>query len=142
MIFNYTGKTIKPEEAKRINPLSLAFIGDAVFEVMVREYLIINNIEFSAHKLHLKAVSYVKANSQRAFIRQLEKYLTEEEIYIYKKGRNSKSATMPKNATVSDYRAATGFESLVGYLYITGQIDRLQMIMELIFNENKSTEEW
>lgn len=141
MIFNYTGKTIKPEEAKRINPLSLAFIGDAVFEVMVREYLIINNIEFSAHKLHLKAVSYVKANSQRAFIRQLEKYLTEEEIYIYKKGRNSKSATMPKNATVSDYRAATGFESLVGYLYITGQIDRLQMIMELIFNENKSTEE-
>ena len=62
MIFNYTGKTLKPEEAKRINALSLAFIGDAVFEVMVREYLILNNLDFSAHKLHLKAVSYVKAN--------------------------------------------------------------------------------
>ncbi|NLM35573.1 MAG: Mini-ribonuclease 3 [Clostridiales bacterium] len=141
MIFNYTGKTLKPEEAKRINALSLAFIGDAVFEVMVREYLILNNLDFSAHKLHLKAVSYVKANSQRAFIRQLEKHLTEDELYIYKKGRNTKSATIPKNATVSDYRAATGFESLIGYLYITGQSQRIQLIMDIIFDENKPSEE-
>jgi len=142
MILNYTGKTIKPEEAKRVNGLSLAFIGDAVFEVMVREYLIINNLNLSAHKLHLKAVSYVKANSQRGFIRQLEKYLTEDEMYIFKKGRNTKSATVPKNATVSDYRAATGFETLIGYLYITGQIDRLQLIMDIIFEDKKDSKEW
>lgn len=141
MIFNYTGKTIKPEEAKRVNALSLAFIGDAVFEVMVREYLILNNLDLSAHKLHLKAVAYVKANSQRAFYRQLEKYLTEDEMYIFKKGRNTKSATMPKNATMSDYRAATGFESLMGYLYITGQSQRIQLIMDIIFDENKTSEE-
>lgn len=141
MLFNYTGKTIKPEEAKRVNALSLAFIGDAVFEVMVREYLIINNLNLSAHKLHLKAVSYVKANSQRAIFRRLQKYLTEDEIYIYKKGRNTKSPTMPKNATVSDYRAATGFECLIGYLYITGQSHRIQEIMDIIFDENKAVEE-
>ena len=62
-------------------------------------------------------------------------------MYIFKKGRNTKSATVPKNATVSDYRAATGFETLIGYLYITGQIDRLQLIMDIIFEDKKDSKE-
>lgn len=141
MIFNYTDKKLVPEEARRMNSLSLAYIGDAVFEVMVREFLVINNTTLSAHKLHMKAIAYVKANAQSNFIRSIEQYLTEEEVHVFKKGRNTKSFTMPKNASVSDYRTATGFEALIGYLYITGQIDRLQMIMDIIFNSKNISKE-
>lgn len=141
MIFNYTDKRLSPEEARRMNSLALAYIGDAVFEVMVREYLVINNTELSAHKLHMKAISYVKANAQCGFIRDLESYLTDEETGVFKKGRNTKSPTMPKNASISDYRSATGFEALIGYLYISGQIDRLQLVMDIIFNNKKDSKE-
>jgi ribonuclease-3 family protein len=141
MIFNYTDSKLTLDEARRMNSLTLAYIGDAVFEVMVREYLVINNTNLSAHKLHMKAISYVKANSQCGFIRELEEHLTEEEVQVFKKGRNSKSPTMPKNASVSDYRIATGFEALIGYLYITGQTDRLQLVMDIIFNNKKVSKE-
>ncbi|MDP4088604.1 MAG: ribonuclease III domain-containing protein [Bacillota bacterium] len=137
MIFNYFGKKLSPEEARRMNGLTLAYIGDAVYEVMVREYLVVNNQMLSAHKLHLKAVSYVKAHSQSEMFKSMEGQLSEEEISIYKKGRNSKSPTMPKNASVTDYRAATGLEALVGYLYITGQVDRLELIMKNVFKDTE-----
>lgn len=137
MILNYFGSKLSLDEARRMNGLTLAYIGDAVFEVMVREYLVINNQMMSAHKLHLKAVSYVKAQAQSDFIKSIEEQLTEEELHIFKKGRNAKSPTVPKNASVTDYRAATGFEALVGYLYITGQVDRLEFILKSIFiNKN------
>ena len=141
MIFSYTDKKLTQEEARRMNSLSLAYIGDAVYEVMVREFLVINNTTLSAHKLHMKAIAYVRANAQSSFIREIEEYLTEEEIQVFKKGRNTKSFTMPKNASVSDYRIATGFEALIGYLYITGQIDRLQMVMDIIFNSKNISKE-
>ena len=138
MIFDYVGKKLSIDEARRMNSLSLAYIGDAVFEVMVREYLIVNNQMLSAHKLHMKAITYVKAHAQSEFIREIESKLTEEELHMFKKGRNAKSATMPKNASVTEYRAATGFEALIGYLYLTGQTERLQFIMNSI-NVNKNT---
>lgn len=141
MIFNYTGSKLTIEEARRMNSLALAYIGDAVFEVMVREHLLINNANLSAHKLHVKAISYVKANAQCAFVRKLEEHFNEEEMQVFKKGRNAKSPTMPKNASVSDYRIATGFEALIGYLYITAQIDRLELFMNIIFNDEKVTKE-
>lgn len=116
-----------------MNPLSLAFIGDAVYEIMVREYLVLKNNNLSAHKLHLQAVNYVKAHSQNECMKKLQDILTEEEQNIFKRGRNAKSPTVPKNANVSEYRAATGFEALVGYLYVIGNSDRLMELMKIIF---------
>lgn len=118
-------KEYTKEEARMLNPLQLALIGDAVYEVFVRTYILDNNKELSAHKIHVETVHYVKAQGQSDIAKKIEQILNEEEIYIFKRGRNTKSATVPKNANVRDYRAATGFEALVGYLYLTNQIDRL-----------------
>lgn len=117
------------EEARMLNPLQLAFVGDGVYEVFIRNYILNNNKELSTHKLHVEAINYVKAHAQSEIIRRIESDLTEEEIYIYKRGRNTKSATVPKNADLAEYRAATGFEALVGYLYLINEIDRLNTIL-------------
>lgn len=117
------------EEARMLNPLQLAFVGDGVYEVFIRNYILRKNKELSTHKLHVEAIKYVKAHAQSEIIRRIESDLTEEEIYIYKRGRNTKSATVPKNADLAEYRAATGFESLVGYLYLINDKDRLNTIL-------------
>ncbi len=119
-------------EARGLNPLVLAFIGDAIYEVFVRTYLVDNNRYMSAHKLHVKAVSFVKAHAQSEIMKKIEDKLTEEEYSIFKRGRNSKSGTVPKNAQVQEYRVATGFETLIGFLYITEQVDRLNELLEMI----------
>ncbi|MBU5455694.1 Mini-ribonuclease 3 [Caproiciproducens sp. MSJ-32] len=118
------------EEARRLNPLQLALIGDAVFEIFIRNYILSNNVELSVHKIHLKAIQYVKAQAQSKIIKTIEDSLEEDELYIYKRGRNTKSATIPKNADVIDYRNATGFEALIGYLYLIGNKTRLSEILE------------
>lgn len=117
------------QEAKNLNPLQLALIGDGVYELFIRNYILLNNKELNAHKIHVKAIGYVKAKAQSDIIKSLEDELTEEELYIYKRGRNTKSATVPKNANVRDYRMATGFEALVGYLYLTDEKERLSFIL-------------
>ncbi|WP_297435139.1 Mini-ribonuclease 3 [uncultured Clostridium sp.] len=113
------------QEAKQFNPLQLALIGDAVYEVYVRSYVFNGNQGLSAHKIHVEAINYVKAKGQSDIMLIIQDDLTEDELYIFKRGRNAKSATVPKNANVRDYRAATGFESLIGYLYLTNQQERL-----------------
>jgi len=118
-------------EAVQLNPLVLAFVGDAIYEVFVRRYLVEQNQDMSAHKLHVKAVSYVKAHSQSEIMKQIKESLTEEEERIFKRGRNAKSGTVPKNADVREYRMATGFEALMGFLYLTNQLDRLNELMNL-----------
>lgn len=123
-------KEFSKEEARRLNPLQLALIGDGVFEIYIRNYILSNNIELSAHKIHVKAIGYVKAKSQSIIIHNLESELTEDELYIYKRGRNTKSNTIPKNAEVIDYRNATGFEALIGYLYLSGDKQRLKYLLE------------
>lgn len=130
MELNLYKKNLSIDDARQLNPLVMAFVGDAVFELVVRTYLVSSNTELSAHKLHVKAISYVKAHAQSEFIKKIEKDLTEEELAIYKRGRNAKSATVPKNADVQEYRTATGFEALVGYLYLTNQEDRLLQIFD------------
>ena len=122
------------EEAKLLNPLQLALIGDGVYEVFVRNYVLSTDNQLSAHKIHKRAITYVKAKSQAYIIHKLEEELEEDELYIYKRGSNAKSATVPKNADVRDYRMATGFEALVGYLYLSGNKERLNYIF------NKSIE--
>lgn len=118
------------EEAKQLNPLQLALIGDAVYEIYIRNYILSKNIDLSAHKIHVNAIKFVKAKSQALIMHEIESELMEEEEYIYKRGRNAKSATVPKNADVRDYRMATGFEALVGYLYLIGEKERLEFIFE------------
>ena len=116
------------KEARLLNSLQLALVGDGVYELFIRNYILSENIELTAHKIHVKAIGYVKAKSQAVIMHEIEDKLTEDESYIYKRGRNAKSATVPKNADVRDYRMATGFEALVGYLYLTGNTERLEFI--------------
>lgn len=132
MDFNLLKDKFTKADARQINPLVLAFIGDAIYEVFVRTYLVDRNRDMSVHKLHVKAIEFVKAHAQSEFIRKIEEELNEEEIYFFKRGRNSKSGTVPKNADVQEYRTATGFETLIGFLYITEQNERLNYLLELI----------
>ncbi|MBV7274490.1 Mini-ribonuclease 3 [Clostridium thailandense] len=132
MNFNLLKDKFTKADARQINPLVLAFIGDAIYEVFVRTYLVDRNRDMSVHKLHVKAIEFVKAHAQSEFIKKIEEELNEEEIYFFKRGRNSKSGTVPKNADVQEYRTATGFETLIGFLYITEQNERLNYLLELI----------
>lgn len=120
------------EECRLLNPLVLAFIGDAVYEVFVRTYLINTHRDMLVHKLHVEAVTFVKAHAQSEFIKKLEDELKDDELSIYKRGRNAKSGSVPKNAAVQEYRAATGFEALFGFLYLTGQNERLEYIFNRV----------
>ena len=129
MLQDYREKEFTPKDARLLNPLQLALIGDAVYELFIRNYILANNVELTAHKIHVKAIRYVKAKSQSTIMHLLEEELTEEESYIFKRGRNTKSATVPKNADVRDYRMATGFEALIGYLHLIGNYERLNYIM-------------
>jgi len=118
------------EEARQLNPLQLAFLGDGVYEVYIRNYILSNNTSLSANKLHVRAIGYVKAKSQSEIMNIVKDELSEDEASIFKRGRNAKSATVPKNANVRDYRMATGFEALVGYLYLIGDKERLHFILK------------
>lgn len=129
----FKGK-FKGKDVHELNPLVLAFIGDAVYEVFIRTYLIDKNREYSVHKLHVLAVSFVKAEAQSNIMKEIIDDLSEEELYIFKRGRNSKSGTIPKNADVQEYRIATGFEALIGYLYLLDRKERLNYILNRIVN--------
>lgn len=112
------------------SPLALAYIGDAVYELIIRTK-IVNRGNTQVNKMHKRSAALVKAATQAAMIKALEEELTEEEEAAFKRGRNAKSVTTAKNATMIDYRNATGFEALVGYLYLTEQFERM---FELIRN--------
>lgn len=114
--------------------LVLAYIGDAVYEVFTREKLIEQNPDMPAYKLHKINVHYVRAKAQSNAMAAIEPILTESELAIYKRGRNAKAGTVPKNADLVDYRRATGFETLVGFLHLKRDTERLYEIMEIAFN--------
>lgn len=115
---------LKDVRANEFSPLVLAYIGDAVYELIIRTK-VINQGSIQVNKMHKKSASLVKAGTQASLIKVLEEQLTEEEHSIYRRGRNAKSVTTAKHATMIDYRMATGFEALVGYLYLTERHDRL-----------------
>lgn len=115
-------------ELVTMSPLVLAYLGDTVYETYIREYLIRQNTQRKVNDLHKLAIKYVKAKAQATIIHEIEIELTEEESKIYKRGRNQKSNTSPKNADIIDYKHATGFEALVGYLYLNNEIERLQYL--------------
>ena len=111
--------------------LTLAYIGDAVFEICVRSFLITKKNE-PVSRLHKAATGYVKAKAQSEYMKILEDKLTEDELSAYKRGRNAHPKTTAKNADVVDYRRATGFEALIGYLYLSGEIDRITELFKII----------
>ena len=115
---------LEPIDVCRYSPLALAYMGDAVYEVLIRTR-VMNRGSMQVNKMHKKSASLVKAEAQARMIQALQEELTEEETAVYKRGRNAHSASSAKNASIRDYRMATGFEALVGYLYLTGQYERL-----------------
>lgn len=117
------------QDIRTYSPLTLAYIGDAIYELVIRTILVEKG-NTQVNKLHKRASRLVKASSQSAMIEKLKPYLTEEEMGVFKRGRNAKAATMAKNATMSDYRRATGFEALMGYLYLTEQWERMLELMK------------
>lgn len=132
MEFEFLKDKFTKSDVNQLNPLVLAFIGDAIYEVLVRCYTVSENTQMSVHKLHLKAISYVKAHGQSEFMKKIMDELTEEEMYMYKRGRNAKSGTVPKNADLVEYRTATGFETLFGFLYLTEQSERINYFFNKI----------
>lgn len=115
---------LKDVDIRTYSPLVLAYIGDAVYELLIRTR-VISRGSMRVSKMHKKSASLVKAETQANLIKILSEELTEEELAVYKRGRNAKSVTTAKHATMIDYRMATGFEALVGYLYLTDQTERL-----------------
>lgn len=124
------GLSASPRE---YSPLALAFIGDAVYEVFVRAH-VLAEANTSANTLHKKAIAYVKAAAQARAAKALLDTLTEDELAAFKRGRNAKSATVPKNADLTDYRYATGLETLFGYLYLSGESERLNELMMMAYS--------
>lgn len=129
-LFNIIKQNMELDEINIIDysPLTLAYIGDGIYEIIVRT-VIVDEANRQVNKIHKAASNLVKAETQAKMIHYIMDDLTEEEVKIYKRGRNAKAVTRAKNASMSDYRTATGFESLMGWLYLTKQSERM---MELI----------
>ncbi|MDN5352356.1 MAG: mini-ribonuclease [Clostridiales bacterium] len=115
-------------DVRMMNALKLAYLGDAIYEAYIRIYLM-SGFRLSPHQMSVKAVTYVSAAAQAKIVNTLRDFFTEDEWGMIRRGRNQKPNSMPKNASMSDYRYATGFESLVGYLYLTGSEQRLSEIV-------------
>ncbi len=122
-----------PETVKQMSAVSLAFIGDAVYDFYIRNTLISSYPRAKINKLNEMKVKCVNAAAQAQIAHALIPQLTEVEQMVLKRGRNAKTTTMAKNASVVDYKYATGFEALIGYLHLVGQTDRLAEILTLSF---------
>ncbi len=119
---------LEEHDPKQYSPLVLAYIGDGIYDIIIRT-IALSHGNAPVNKLHKECSSYVKAQAQMNMYHAIEELLTEEEAGIYKRGRNAKSYTSAKNATITEYRIATGFEALLGYLYLC---DRMNRVVELV----------
>ena len=122
---------LEKKDPRTLPGLTLAYLGDCVYELVIRSMLVESGITHVS-ELNKAAVSYVRAGAQAELMQKIEPLLDEDEKAVYHRGRNAKSASIPKNASVAEYRAATGFEALIGYLYLSGRHDR---ILELVSQE-------
>jgi ribonuclease-3 family protein len=123
-----------------MSPLTLAYIGDTIYDLIVRSYLVMVH-PTTVHQLHHKATEFVNASAQSDTLNEIIERLTKDERNMVRRGRNAKSGTVPKNADIGDYRRATGLEALLGYLFLSGRIERLTEIAGWILNNktNKKT---
>ena len=118
------------QDIKMLSPLVWAYVGDSVYELFIRTHLI-NNSNAKPHKLHIEAIRFVKAKAQADILKRIDDKLTEEEKDIVRRGRNTENHHIAKNAELADYTQSTGFEALIGYLYLTKQDERLKEILNL-----------
>ena len=123
-------KNLTTQDAKNLNPQVLAFVGDSVYTLFIRTMLA-EKFDVKSGKLHTLANEYVKAGGQSDAVENVMQILTEDELAVFKRARNYKTHSVAKNATVVDYKRATGFEALVGYLYLIGNYERLNQILNL-----------
>ena len=121
---------IKDVDIRTYSPLTLAYIVDGIFDIVIRS-VVVGKGNTKASQLHKHTSSIVKAHTQAVMIEALEPHLTKEEADIYRRGRNAKSPTMAKNATMADYRKATGLEALMGYLYLSDDFERVVELTKL-----------
>lgn len=121
-------------DIREMNPLSLAFMGDGVLELLVRQHLV-ERSRLLPGKLHAEAVRYVSARSQFLEMKLLEPMLTEEEHAVFCRGKNANKATVAKHASVEEYRTSTGFECLLGWLYLKGRNERIMELMDVLWRE-------
>ncbi|MCD8231374.1 MAG: ribonuclease III [Clostridiales bacterium] len=130
---------IKDIDIRTYSPLALAYIGDGIYDLVIRS-MVVGHGNTRANQLHQHTSHLVKAHSQSKMMEYLLPQLTEKEADYYRRGRNAKSPTMAKNATMGDYRRATGFETLMGYLYLTDQMKRLLQLVNLGLDALKKEE--
>lgn len=121
-------RKLSDDEVKMMNGLKLAYIGDAVYEVYIRTY-VMNNYRSSVNELNKRGVSFVKASAQARIVEYLKPYLSEAEWAVVMRGRNQKVSTPAKNANIKDYKMATGFEALIGLLHLKGEKERLEELI-------------
>ena len=119
----------KEVDVRAYSPLTLAYIGDAVYEMVIRTVMV-ERANKAANELHKKTVKFVQAGTQSAMIMALQDILTEDELAVFKRGRNAKSNASAKNASITDYRKATGFEALIGFLYLMNDMDRVLFLVK------------
>lgn len=124
------------QRINNLNPLTWAYIGDAVYELYVREKLI-ENTNLKPHKLHIEAVKKVKAGAQAEILQRIEEKLNDEEKEIIRRTRNTKNHHLPKNSNVKEYMYATAFEGLIGYLYLTKKEERLKEILSYCIDKGE-----
>lgn len=124
----FIDKEIQP---KQLSPLNLAFVGDCVYEMLVRETLVCD-ANRPVNDLHRESVKFVSAKAQTEAFNKIKDCLTEEEMAQFKRGRNAKVGHSPKSATDAEYHTATGVESLFGYLYLSGNLERIKELFKLI----------
>ncbi len=118
------------EEINLLSPLTWAYVGDCVYELYIRTNLV-NKTNLKPHKLHIETIKHVKAKNQAKLLKEIHDKLTEEEKEIVRRGRNAESHHLPKNANVQEYKYATAFEALIGYLYLTKKFGRLKEVLDL-----------
>ena len=115
-------------EVNMMSPLTWAYVGDSVYELYIRTYLS-NKTNLNPHKMHVKAIKYVKANAQAHILEEIMDDLTDEEKDIVRRGRNTENHHLPKHASHADYMYSTAFEALIGYLFLTKQNTRLEELL-------------
>lgn len=127
-------------DVKQVSTAALAYLGDGVWELLVRQMLVEKGISDS-RRLNTEALGYVTASAQAVVVKRLLAFLTEEEEAVYRRGRNIGHTNVPKRATVMEYRMATGLEALFGYLHLTGRTDRTKELFDLAFKGEANDEQ-
>ena len=124
----FINKDVSP---RQLSPLNLAFVGDCVYEILVRETLVCD-ANRPVNDLHRESVKYVSAKAQTEAFAKIKDFLTEDETAQFKRGRNAKVGHSPKSATDAEYHTATGVEALFGYLYLNGEAERIKELFKII----------